>query len=47
MTQLHTACRAPVKVFRTFEKGFHNTTVTCGGYFDVIGDFMKKHVLND
>lgn len=45
MKRLHSICNAPVKLFRTFPTGQHNSTVACPGYFDAIEYFLKDYVL--
>lgn len=47
MQRLHAVARAPIKKIKIFPEGYHNTTVTCAGYFEAIEDFLlTQGVLN-
>ncbi|CAG8624625.1 2040_t:CDS:1, partial [Racocetra fulgida] len=47
MTDLYELSQTKDKEFKRFDNGFHNDTTIQPGYFETIGEFLRKENLLD
>ncbi|AET37782.1 uncharacterized protein Ecym_2023 [Eremothecium cymbalariae DBVPG len=45
MQKLYDLCRSRTKGFFTFPLGYHNDTIVQSGYWDIVHDFLEKHMI--